>query len=454
MDSVNAYNEKPGEWLRVGRDAEMAAGRGDNTAVGWSGRSCEIRGADTTAGWGAGITASHGRPRVALGMSGGVDSSVSAALLVQEGYDVVGVTCVFFDDPSSQVAINDARVVAKALGIRHVVRDCRDMFERHVIQAFVNAYACGNTPSPCVGCNALVKIPALISAASEASKESGYPCDFVATGHYARIVRRCGRLSIARAANAAKDQSYMLAMLTQNQLSRLALPLGNIAGGKPEVRRIAAKLGLPTASKTDSQDICFIPDGDHRAFLDSRGVSGSPGDIVTRSGEVVGRHKGLFRYTVGQRKGLEIGGAPKPYYVVDKDAKHNQIVVAFGEDAWIDCVQVSDMNWQALFPEHLARRYAECGPLACSVKLRYRQKAAPCRLVPVVGGEGDARISPSDSCDSRLVFESIEGDIPSVTVLLDEPQTPTAPGQFAVFYDGDMVLGAGVIKSISQANRS
>ena len=397
---------------------------------------------------------SRRRPRVIVGMSGGVDSSVTAALLMQAGYDVVGVTCVFTDSPSSQSAIDDAQAVAKVLGIQHLVYDCQDIFEQRVVQPFVDGYACGCTPSPCVGCNACVKIPALIVVADELALRDGQPCDFVATGHYARVVQRGERFSVACAADAAKDQSYMLSLLTQEQLSRLVLPLGEIAGGKPEVRRIAAELGLPTASKSESQDICFIPDGNHQAFLERRGIVGEPGDIVTRDGALAGRHEGLFRYTIGQRKGLGIGGAPRPYYVVEKDAQHNRIVVAFENESFIDCVQVADLNWQAISSEDMLQRCAADNVLACSVKLRYRQKAVPCRLVPGVYKEGSAEALDVKACTMQPIGEDLAGGITSVSVVLESPQTPTAPGQFAVFYDGDVVLGAGIIKSVSRLARN
>ncbi len=385
--------------------------------------------------------------RVALGMSGGVDSSVAAALLIEAGYEVLGVTCLFSDGPSSEAAIEDARAVAEVLGIRHIVRDCRALFERCVVREFARGYACGITPSPCVGCNVRVKIPSLLAAARQAAAEDGRPCEYVATGHYARVVQRQGRFAIARAADASKDQSYMLSMLGQEQLARLVLPLGSIEGGKPEVRRMAAGLGLPTASKSDSQDICFIPDGNHLAFLEKHGVAGEPGDVVTSDGRVVGRHHGLFRYTIGQRKGLGIGGAPEPYYVVGKDAARNRLVVAFARDALIDAARASEMNWQAASPRSLVERFVEHGPIACSVKLRYRQDAVPCRLVPS-GMEGDVGLAFVNSRGMQFETVDFEGSVAAATVLLDDPQTPTSPGQFAVLYRGDAVLGGGVIDSV------
>lgn len=385
--------------------------------------------------------------RVALGMSGGVDSSVAAALLLREGYEVMGVTCLFGNDEASEAAVRDAKAVADLLGVPHMTFDARDMFAERVIKEFSEGYACGLTPSPCVGCNARVKIPALLAAAEEAVERGGRPCDFVATGHYARVVRRRGRLAAACAADAAKDQSYMLAMLSQEQLSRLLLPLGDIVGGKPEVRRIAGELGLPTASKSDSQDICFIPDGDYLAFLEEHGVKGEPGDIVSRDGRVLGRHEGLFRYTIGQRKGLGIGGAPEPYYVVGKDAFKNRLIVGFADEALISKAYVSDMNWQSASPRNLVEMFTRQGPLPCSVKLRYRHRASACKLVPS-GMQGDVGLSFVNSRGLQFKTVDFEGSVPAAVALLDEPQATTAPGQFAVFYEGDAVLGAGVIRSV------
>lgn len=358
--------------------------------------------------------------RVALGMSGGVDSSASARMLMDAGFDVIGVTCVFIDDEASEKAVSDAREVADVLGIEHVVKDCTKRFSCNVVEPFVQTYAAGKTPSPCVTCNRRCKIPSLIEAADAAG------CDFVATGHYANVVRRNGRLAVARAAFPPKDQSYMLAMLSQDQLARLVLPLGGISEGKAHVRALASQWGLPVASKSDSQDICFIH-GSHLDFLADRGLVDDPGFIVTLDGRKVGCHKGLHRYTIGQRKGLDIGGAPEPYYVVDKRADANELVVAFAADASIDGVSAEGMAWQGISPEEAAHAIEREGALSCAVKLRYRQEAMPCRIV---------------SCEAHGSSAAA-----TVHVQLDEPQAATAPGQYAVFYDGDVVLGAGVIAS-------
>lgn len=352
-------------------------------------------------------------------MSGGVDSSASARILMDAGFDVVGVTCVFVDDEASRKAVSDAREVADVLGVEHIVKDCTKRFSCNVVDPFVQAYAAGKTPSPCVVCNGSCKIPSLLEAADTAG------CDFVATGHYANVVRRNGRLAVARAAFLPKDQSYMLAMLSQDQLARLILPLGAVSQGKAYIRERAALWGLPVASKSDSQDICFIH-GSHLDFLADRGFADDPGFIVTLDGRRVGRHKGLHRYTIGQRKGLDIGGASEPYYVVGKRADANELVVAFAADASIDGVSVEGMAWQGLSSDQAARAIASEGGLSCTVKLRYRQQAMPCRIV---------------SCEAR------GSSAAAVRVELDEPQAATAPGQYAVFYDGDIVLGAGVIAS-------
>lgn len=357
-------------------------------------------------------------------MSGGVDSSVAARLLMDEGFKVIGVTCVFVDDEHTQAAVADARSVACALGIEHVVKDCTQRFSCNVVNPFVDEYAAGRTPSPCVACNRSCKIPSLIEAADEMG------CEFVATGHYARVVRRDGRFAIARAAHDAKDQSYMLSMLSQEQLARLVLPLGGVFEGKARVRELAAQWGLPVASKSDSQDICFIH-GSHLDFLAERGLAEHPGDIVTSDGRVVGRHKGLHRYTIGQRKGLDIGGAPEPYYVVEKRAESNELVVAFASGASIVGARVRDVTWQARVFESGAGQES----YSCSVKLRYRQTAVACRIVALAVADEP---HSADACSFPVTID----------VVLDEPQATTAPGQYAVFYDGDTVLAAGVIEAV------
>lgn len=342
-------------------------------------------------------------------MSGGVDSAVSAALLMRAGYEVVGVTCRFRDNDATERAVADAAAVCAHLGISHVVEDCVVQFEQCVVEPFVESYAAGLTPSPCVGCNARCKIPALLDAADR------HGCDRIATGHYARIARLSdsGRFVVKTALDARKDQSYMLAMLHQEQLARLVLPLGAMT--KVEVRVIAADLGLTVAEKPESQDNCFI-DGDYRPFLRERGVEDAPGAIVDRDGAVLGRHDGLANYTVGQRKGIGVAGS-EPYYVIEKRAATGELVVGFAAEARIDGVVLGGVNWQAF--SSFSDTYD------AMVKLRYRSRPCAC----IIEAEDDQRVS----------------------LALRSSQPTTAPGQYAVLYDGDTVLGGGMIEEVVHA---
>lgn len=347
--------------------------------------------------------------RVVLGMSGGVDSSASAAYLLRAGYDVLGVTCIFTgacDDASAR----DAAAVCDELGIRHEVVDARSMFQKHVVEPFICEYAQGRTPSPCVGCNACCKIPVLLNVADELGYEK------VATGHYARVVLlKNGRFAVKRGLDNRKDQSYMLSMLSQDQLARLVLPLGGAT--KPMVRIDAADMGLPVAEKPESQDICFI-DGNYADFLVEHGLVREPGPIVDTTGAVIGRHTGLFDYTIGQRHGIGVS-AEKPYYVIGKDASANTLFVGFASDAMIGRVEVDDMNWQAFATLE--------EPLNCSVRLRYRTGPVGCTVMPLGDSAGAA-----------------------VSVSLLSPQPTTSPGQYAVFSLGDTVLGGGVIARVQR----
>lgn len=345
---------------------------------------------------------------VALGMSGGVDSAVSAVLLQRMGYRVIGVTCRFCDDETSACAEDDAAATCKLLGIPHVVHEFVAEFERHVITPFVHSYKQGLTPSPCVSCNAHCKIPALLQVAEKLG------CAHIATGHYARIARlsESGRFAVKTAFDMSKDQSYMLALLSQEHLSQLLLPLGNIT--KDKVRCIASDLELPVAKKPESQDNCFIRD-DYRSFLRRHDVVNISGDIADAKGNVIGRHKGLSNYTIGQRKGIGIA-AEEPYYVIEKQMESNRLIVGFTDEALINAVGVSRMNWQAF--EMLDT------PCTATVKLRYRSRPAACI------------IEPKDACH--------------VHIALQNSHPTTAPGQYAVIYKGDTVLGGGMIEEVER----
>lgn len=354
-----------------------------------------------------------------VGMSGGVDSSVTALLLKERGLDVCGVTLRLFTnddiglDTSSTCCsladVEDARRVAYKLGIDHHVFNFSDSFNEAVIDRFVESYRQGMTPNPCIDCNRFIKFPLMLARARELGYES------IATGHYARIGfnDETGRYTLMRALDHSKDQSYVLYALSQDELAHTILPLGELT--KREVREIAAKNAFGNADKPDSQDICFIKtDGGYTSFLEGTvGFSASPGDIIDTSGALLGKHQGLYRYTVGQRKGLEIPPRSfdsQPYYVVAKDLANNRLVVGFKNEVGTDRCRVAGVNWVSIAqPE---------APMAVQVKTRYRQQAVDAMLY----GEGD-----------------------EVLVVFTNSLEAVAPGQACVFYDGDVVLGGGTI---------
>ena len=337
-----------------------------------------------------------------IAMSGGVDSSVSALLTAAQGYDCIGCTMLLHDSADS--GAEDARLAAERLKMPHHVLDLRAEFREEVIGSFVQCYLCGKTPNPCIECNRRFKFSRLLAFAESLG------CDRIVTGHYARIVQSGGGFQLLRGTDAGKDQSYVLYMLTQAQLSHILLPLGGLT--KQEVRRIAGENGFVNAQKQDSQDICFVPDGDYAGKVEQfSGKKAVPGDFVDAAGNVLGQHQGIIRYTVGQRRGLGIAlGAPA--YVTAIDAANNRVVIGTNDDLFSDCAELSVMNWISGDPP------AE--PVRCTAKIRYRHSAQPAVL----------RFTGADTAILRF----------------DAPQRAVTAGQAAVCYDGETVLGGGCIE--------
>ena len=340
------------------------------------------------------------RERVLVGLSGGVDSSLAAKLLAGEGYDCVGCTLLLSDSQD----VEDARASADCLGIPFHVFDFRESFRRQVIEPFISAYEAGRTPNPCIDCNRRLKFGVMFCRAEELG------CRWVATGHYARIEEQNGRFLLKRAADPAKDQTYFLACLTQARLAHVKFPLGGYT--KAEVRQLARQAGFVNADKKDSQDICFVPGGDYAAVMEAyTGKSYPAGDYLDQSGNVVGRHRGAVRYTLGQRKGLNLA-LGSPVYVCAKDMEKNTVTVGPESALYSATLRSEGMNW---FPFDAPPD----GPLRCTVKTRHSQREQPAAVRPLENG--------------------------GALVEFDSPQRAVTPGQAVVLYDGDTVLGGGTI---------
>lgn len=349
--------------------------------------------------------------KIVIGLSGGVDSSVAAYLLKEQGYEVLGVTMQTISadegvrgcDGNLQM-IEDAKKVADYLGIPHYVADFRKEFKEYVTDYFIQEYLEGRTPNPCIVCNRLVKWEALLSY----GKKLG--ADLIATGHYARIDRLPnGRYALKQAASAAKDQTYALFNLTQKQLAATRMPVGDYA--KEEIRNIAQKAGIPVADKPDSQEICFIPDHDYARYIQTKlGRKALEGDFVTADGTVVGRHKGIIHYTVGQRKGLNLSMG-RPVFVMEIRPKTNEVVIGDNQDVFASSLRCGKLNYMA--EDKLTKG------MEVSAKIRYNHKGEECVLEPAQNGELICRFK--------------------------KPVRAVTPGQAVVFYRDGYVAGGGII---------
>jgi tRNA-specific 2-thiouridylase len=350
--------------------------------------------------------------KVVVAMSGGVDSSVAAALLKEQGYEVIGMMMRLWSEPGKEESnrcctpdsMAQARRVAAKLDIPFYVVDAKDVFRETVVEYFLEGYARGETPNPCLVCNRKIRWTFLLDHALALG------ADFMATGHYVRIRKdERGKSELLRAVDYSKDQSYVLHVLNQDKLKHALFPVGDYP--KPEIRQIAEKYGLPTASRKDSQDLCFLAGEDYRNFLQRNAAEMlRPGEIVTRDGRVLGEHTGLPNYTIGQRKGLGIP-SPVPLYVLGKDATTNAVIVGTQEELGSNELTARDVNWvSGETPKE---------PFRAEVKIRYTAKEAEALVIPV--GENQAQVR----------FDAAQRDITA--------------GQAAVFYQGDVMLGGGII---------
>lgn len=350
--------------------------------------------------------------KILVAMSGGVDSAVTAKLLVEQGYDCIGVTMRLvpehagksvFEPCCGLEAVEDARRVCEKVGIPHQTLHAVERFERDIISNFVEEYQQGRTPNPCVRCNRMIKFGALYQYADELGAA------YIAMGHYARLEPLGSRIALRRAVHREKDQSYVLAPLTQKQLRRALFPLGGLT--KEQVRGLAWKLDFGMATKKDSQEICFVPDRDYAGFIEGRAGAAAPGPILSLSGEHLGMHRGLRHYTPGQRRGLGIA-ADRPYYVVRLDPGRNAVIVGQEEETYCGDFETGSIVWGGLPPQD--------APFRCLVQLRSRHQAVPATITPGLG---------------------------RATVSFDTPERAVTPGQWAVLYDEEgFVLGSAIVQ--------
>lgn len=338
--------------------------------------------------------------KLAVGLSGGVDSSAAAHILLEQGYDIMGIILRLKPDNAADADIADAQKIADKLGIELRVLDRRDFFKKSVIDPFVAEYLDARTPNPCVECNYAIKFGAMLDYALENG------CDGIATGHYAKI-EECGGRYLLKRSETAKDQSYFLYRLNQFQLSHSVFPLEGME--KSLIRQKAEEAGIHVAEKRDSQEICFVPNDDYIAYLASLGITSPKGNFVDRDGNILGTHNGIINYTIGQRKGL--GAFGKPMFVTGISAENNTVTIGENGSQYSQSLVADRMNWIAFNSLN--------EPIRADVKIRFRAKEQPALISPNPDG--------------------------TVTVTFDEPQRSVTPGQSAVIYDGSTVLGGGRI---------